>query len=149
MTDEQSINQSVEVFHNLSGDDVTRLKELNSKIENHTGAWGIQKGGDKNVDGAIQMPWIEKDPLIYEFLDFVDDKNLLPIFDWTNWDEGSVLLASEDPDKYAEIDVATALKLIYTVTRKERLREGTLTKVFESGDLLKLVRRLVELAPSS
>lgn len=72
------------------------------------------------------MPWLQYDPLIFEFLGFMDDKGLLVIFKWTKWNEGSELFESEEPTKYDNVDVATALKLISTASRKERFAEGTL-----------------------
>jgi len=145
MTDKEEINRATEVFYNLSGEDTARLKELNIKIQSHTGKWGVRKGGEKMPDGATQMYWVENDPLIDEFLDFMDDKNLLPFFDWAKWDEGSKLFISEDSNKYDNVDVATALKLIYTSTRKERFADGTLAWAFESGGFVNLVSRLVAL----
>jgi hypothetical protein len=143
MTDNEAIKQAVEAFHNLSGDDVTRLEELNTKIQNHAGKWGVPKGGDKNSDGSKQMQWMENDPLIYEFLDFMDSKNLLPFFEWMQWSEGSELFTSTDPAKYDNIDVETALKLIYTATRKERFHDGTLAWAFELGGFQKLISSLI------
>lgn len=145
MTDNESIEQAVEAFNNLSSEDIIRLKELNTKVQNHTGKWGVRKGGEKTTDGAVVMPWIENDPLIYEFLDFMDDKNLLVTFDWVKWEEGSKLFISEDSTKYDNVDVATALKLIYAATRKERFTDGTLAWAFESGSFPKLVNRLLKL----
>lgn len=144
MIDEESIKRSVDTFNSLSGDDVETLRELNAKIQNHTGKWGTHKGGEKNPDGSIQMPWIDKDPLIYEFLDFMDSRNLLPIFDWSEWDEGSELFTSEVPNKYDNVDVTTALKLIQAAVRKDRFGEGTLVWAFESGGFAQLINQLVD-----
>lgn len=145
MNDTESIEQAVEAFNNLSSQDTAMLKELNTKIKEHEGKWGLAKGGERTASGAIQMPWIENDPLIYEFLDFMRSKNLLPPFDWTKWDEGSKLFASEDPNKYDGIDVETALKIIVAATRKERFSDGTLAKAFEVGGFPQLVNRLAGL----
>ena len=145
MTDEEAFKQAVDIFHNLSGEDTARLGELNSKIQSHSGKWGVRKGGDKMPDGATQMYWVENDPLIYEFLDFMDDKNLLIIFDLAKWDDGSKLFVAEDPTKYDKVDIETALKLIYAATRKERFNDGTLAWAFEFGGFVKLVNRLVAL----
>jgi hypothetical protein len=124
MTDAEAIKESVEAFHSLSGDDVTKLIELNTKIQNHEVKWGVNA------------------PLIYEFLDLMHDKNLLPVFDWVKWSAGSDLFMSEDPTRYDNVDLETALKLIYAVTRKERFADGTLALAFETG-FPKLVNRLV------
>jgi hypothetical protein len=149
MTDKESIEQSVVAFHSLSGDDMATLKDLNTKIQNHEGKWGVSKGGEKTTGGAIQMHWVQNDPLIYEFIDFMADKNLLPVFDWTKWDEGSELFTSEDLTKYDNIDVDAALKLVLAATRKERFADGTMAWAFESGGFPKLVNRLVALGASN
>lgn len=125
------------------GDDLVKLRELNSKIQNHTGLWGVQRGGEKNENGSMQMPWVQKDPLIYEFLDFMDSKSLLPVFAWSNWKEGSDLFESNDANKYDGIDVATALKLIYATMRKDRFSDGTLVWAFESGGFPQLISQLI------
>jgi len=145
MTDNPMIERAIETFHNLSDEDVAQLKDLNTRIQSHTGKWGVHRGGEKNPDGTIVMPWVQNDPLIYELLGFMDDKGLLITFKWAEWDEGSELFTSEDPIKYDNIDVETALKLISAAARKERFADGTLAWAFESGSFPKLVSRLVEL----
>lgn len=145
MSDEQTIQQAVTTFNNLSGEDIARLEELNNKIQNHAGKWAERKGGERGADGKIQMYWIKYDPIIFELLEFMEDKGLLVHFKWTEWDEGSKLFASNEPTKYDNIDAATALMLISVASRKERVAEGTLAWAFESGGFVKLVNRLVSL----
>ena len=144
MTDKDS-EKAVEAFSNLSGEDIKKLEELNVKIQSHNSKWGVRKGGEKNTDGTIEMPWIENDPLIYEFLDFMDANGLLIIFNWSEWDEGSKLFTSEEATKYDNVDISTALKLISTASRKERFAGGTLAWAFELGGFPKLIDRLLEL----
>lgn len=144
MTDEESIKQAVETFHNLSEENVAKLKEINEKIQNHTGSWGTPKtGADAGTNAA--MAWLESDMLIYEFLDFMEFKNLLPIFEWRKWDEGLELFNSKDPAKYDNLDVATTLKLSFFAARKEHFKSGALVEAFESGELPKLINRLTYL----
>jgi hypothetical protein len=145
MTNTDPIKQATEAFHNLLGDDSAKLKDLNTRIQNHKGKWGIRRGGQEIAENTIEMPWVQNSPLIHEFIDFMCNKNLLPVFSWTEWDEGSDLFASEDQTKYDNVDLKTALKLIYTATRKERFADGTLAWAFESGGFPKLVNRLMEL----
>lgn len=146
MTDTEAINQAVEAFNNLSSGDATKLEDLNTRIQNHKGKWGVPMGGEKTASGAIRIPWVQNDPLIYEFIDFMYDKDLLPTFSWTGQDKLSELFVSEDQTKYDDIDLETALKLIFIATRKERFADGTLAWAFESGGFSKLVARLVELS---
>jgi hypothetical protein len=145
MTDNQTTEQAVAVFHNLSGDDTAKLKDFNARIQKHEGKWGVSKGGEKTASGAIQMPYIENDPLLLEFITFMYEKGLTIIFNWKDWDEGGRLYKSEDPTKYDDVDLATALKLITAVIRQDRFAEGSLAGAFESGGFPKLVNRLVAL----
>jgi hypothetical protein len=145
MAEAEEFKQAVEAFHNLSYEDTAKLKELNTRIQKHSAKWSVHKGGERNADGTIRMPWVQNDPLIYEFIDFMATKDLLPVFAWTEWDKGSELFTSEDPTKYDNIDIETALKLIYATTRKERFADGTLAWAFESGQFPKLVKRIVTL----
>lgn len=146
MTDTEEIEQAVVAFKNLSVEDVAALAELNTKIQNHYGDWGLHKGGEKNADGSIQMPWVESDSLIWEFINFMNDKHLLPVFEWMNWSEGSDLFISTSATKYDNVSIETALKLIYAATRKERFADGTLAAAFESGGFPILVSRLTSLS---
>jgi hypothetical protein len=145
MTDSQTTEQAIDAFNRLSKEDGAIFSELNQKIQTHNGEWGLHKGGERNADGSIEMPWIQNEPLISEFITFMQEKNLLPFFEWMKWSEGSELFTSTDPTKYDNIDLETALKLIYAATRKERFADGTIAWAFKSGGFPKLVNRLVVL----
>ena len=145
MTDNDAINQAIEAFHNLSAKDTGKLQDLNTKIQNHNVKWGVTKGGEKTASGAIEMYWVDKDPLIHEFITFMDNNSLLPIFNWTEWDEGTEFVNSEDPTKYDSLELEMVLKVIYAVIRKDRFSDGTLAWAFESDCFPKLINRLVEL----
>lgn len=129
----------------LTGDDWKNLEEINTKIQSHTGPWGEIKGGDKNDDGSIQMPYAEHNPLIYSLLDVLDDKNLMIPFDWSEWDEGREWFANNDEAKYDTLDQETALKLITAVVRNARFNEGALLRSFEDGDIPKIMNKFVSL----
>ncbi len=78
MTEEQTTEQAVATFYNLSGDDLAKLKDLNTRIQQHKGKWGVRMGGEKNSDGSIEMPYTQNDPLITELIfDFMLEKRTL------------------------------------------------------------------------
>jgi hypothetical protein len=141
----QTTEQAINVFNHLSYKDRSTLSELNQRIQTYNGEWGLHKGGERNADGSIEMPWVQNEPLISEFITFMQEKNLLPFFEWMKWGEGSKLFMSTDSTKYDNIDLETALKLIYAATRKERFADGTIAWAFKSGGFPKLVNRLVDL----
>jgi hypothetical protein len=146
MTDTEAITQAVDNFHNLTQQDLAKLEAFNTRIQHHTGPWSIPMGGEKAANGSVQMPWSQNDPLIFEFLTFMAELNLLPVFDWPRWDKGSDLFMSGDKTKYDQIDVKTALKLICAAYRKERFADGTLAYAFNSGGFPKLINRLTQLS---
>lgn len=129
----------------LSNQDWKEIEEINSQIQAHTGAWGEMKGGDKDDQDRIQMPYADHNPLIYTFLDLWDDKNLIIQFDWSEWDEGREWFANKDESKYNTLDQETALKLITAVIRNGRFNEGALLRGFEDGDLPKIINQFVSL----
>jgi len=146
MTDTEATNQAVRAFHSLSGDDTVKLKDLNTRIQNHKGKWGVRRGGKEIAVNTIEMPWVQNDPLILEFITFIYEEGLTIVFDWKDWDEGEKLYESKDQTKYNNVDLETTLKLITAVIRQDRFADGSLAWAFESGDFPKLANRLVELS---
>lgn len=141
----EGIEQSLEAFNTLSDDAVKQLADINNRIQSHEGSWGKTKGGEKDENGVIQMPYVLKDPLIQEFLEFMYDNHLVVVFDWGQWQEGRDWYKSENAEKYNELNAETALKLLTAVIRNDRFNEGALVGAFESGDFPKIINRLVEL----
>lgn len=129
----------------LSNEDWKQIEDINSQIQAHTGAWGEIKGGEKDAEGRIQMPYADHNPLIYSLLDVLDDKNLMIPFDWSEWDEGREWFANKDDAKYDTLDQETALKLITAVVRNGRFVEGALLRSFEDGDIPKIINKFVSL----
>lgn len=129
----------------LSSEDWKQLEDKNAEIQSHTGSWGEIKGGDKNPDGSIQMPYADHNPLIYSLLYALDDKNLLIPFNWSEWHEGRDWYANTDEAKFDTLDQETALKLITAVVRNARFNEGALLRAFEDGDIPKIINKFVSL----
>lgn len=145
----EDLEDSLDAFNNLNENAIKRLVDINDQILACTGEWGETKGGEMNDDGSIVMPYVVKDPLILEFLEFMYDNDLVIVFDWANWGEGQEWYKSTDQSKYEKLDAETALKLLTAVIRNDRFHEGALVNVFESGDFPKIINRLVELKASS
>lgn len=150
MNDVVTAEQAIEAFHNLSAEDKAKIAELNSKVQNHEGPWGERLSGEKIGEKTYREPWVKADPLINEILiDFMYDKGLLIHYVWSHWsDDLAKLYDSEDPTKYDEVDLKTALILMSAAVRKGRGAGGSLTWAFESGGFPKLINRLTELTQS-
>ena len=147
MTDNQTTEKAVEAFHNLSGDDTAKLKDLNTRIQSHKGKWGVRRGGEKIAENTIQESWVENNPLISELIfDFMLEKGLLIHYVWDDWNDSlAELFESQDQTKYDNIDLRTALILVGAAVRKDRVASGSIAWAFESGGFPKLVNRLVAL----
>lgn len=150
MYDEQTTEQAVEAFRKLSGDDAAKLKDLNTRIQNHTGEWGKKMGGQRTANGSFQETWTQRDPLISEFIDFVFEKGFGVTYVWADWnDDLAALFDSEEQAKYDSIDIRTALIMIGAAVRKDRGGGSTLARSFEKGSFPTLVNRLVQLKESN
>jgi hypothetical protein len=139
------MSEWVDAVAKLSSDDWKQIEEINAQVQAHSGPWGEIKGGEKDADGVIQMPYADHNPLIYSLLDVLDDKNLMIPFDWSEWDEGREWFANADESKYDTLDQETALKLITAVVRNARFNEGALLRAFEDGDIPKIINKFVSL----
>lgn len=80
-------------------------------------------------------------PVVDEFHQLVYDLNIIILFDWTNWKEGSLILKDVNFD-YSSLDSLTLVKLITTIVRAERFNEGFLPKCFSNGTILKILNAL-------
>jgi hypothetical protein len=145
MNDNQTTNEAIEAFYKLSDKDTAKLKDLNKRVQNHQGKWSKRMGGEEVAENTIEMPWIQNDELIMDFVTFVYDRGLTIVFNWKDWDEGGRLYKSEDQTKYDNVDLETVLKLITSLIRQDRFADGSLAWAFESGNFPKLINRLVEL----
>ena len=134
-----------EAIMKLTDEDWDALKAISMRIQSHTGVWGKTKGGNKDENGVIEMPYIVRDPLISEFVEFMYDHDLVVQFDWSEWDEGREWYRLQDESKYEHLNIETALKLLTAVIRNDRFHEGALVNAFESGDFPKIINTLIEL----
>jgi hypothetical protein len=115
------------------------LLDLIPLIEN-TLVFGEWKGGEKNQDGAITMPWCMSAPIVAEFLDTVYAIPIGISFNWPEWDEGREI-ARTDFD-FDTVNLVTKCKLITAIVRNDRFCEGALISAFESGLILKILKSI-------
>lgn len=67
--------------------------------------------------------------------------NIVPIFDWTSWDEGKTILNSYDYN-YATLDNVTLCKLLTIIVRNDRFIEGYFEMNFENGVIPKIIQAI-------
>lgn len=141
----ENIEAYVSTFRNLVPEDLAHLQDINRRVQNNSDPWGIQRGGEPGVDGVIEMPYREKNPLITEFVTFLYEKDLVIAFNWSEWEAGREWYKSDDDTKFNKLDVVTALKLLTAVIRNDRFNEGALVSAFESREFPKIINKLTEL----
>lgn len=69
-------------------------------------------------------------------------------FDWPQWLEEFKALDC-NPERVAQADLLTLRKLVTFYLRTERFTSGTLAKIIDNGQLLRIMRRLAELSDGS
>ena len=136
---------ALEQFESLSTEDWKQITDLNARIQSHTGTWGQTRGDEKTESGEISVPYVTSAPLIYEFTRMWYDKNLVVLFNWSEWTEGREWYAHNDPQKYDILDAVTALKLLTAILRYDRFSDGALMGKLASGDFPKIINRLVQI----
>jgi hypothetical protein len=142
-------NEIATVLKNLTDKDWHDLASLEKDLRSHTKAWGTLKGGDKLADGGITMPYMIADPLVQRFTETLYSKHLLISFDWPHWDAGRKMFDQQGYDKFADVSIVDALKLISAVIRNDRFVEGALVSLFRSGDAVRLLQRVLYFRPKS
>lgn len=74
------------------------------------------------------------------------EKSQFPIrFDWPQWLEEAKAL-DRNPELLAEADLLTLRKLMTCYLRTERFTSGTLARIVDNGQLLRILQRLAELS---
>ena len=112
---------------------------LNLIPEIQAASWfGKLKGGNKNKDGSICMPYYEENKVVSLFRSIAYDIPIIIPFDWGKWEKGRKIVNNPYFD-YQTVDIITICKIITSIVRNDRFCEGALISAFESGLILKLL----------
>ncbi len=136
------LNESnyIETINGFSTSDWKPLLDLIPEIEK-TSPFGAMKGGEKNAEGIMVMPyWIES-LVVSRFHKIVCDMPIIIDFDWSFWDEGRKMARNENFN-FNSIDIPTKCKIITAIVRNDRFCEGALVSAFESGLILKILKSI-------
>lgn len=112
------------------------------KRDFEAGEW---RGGETDENGVIQMPWVEYDPQVLEFLTALSTHGWVVPFDWPSWLPETKRLA--EPDGVEAADLESLQRLLTTIVRQDRFVEGNLASAFESGLVVRILGRIAELRP--
>ena|SRR5271157_1007453 len=127
-------------INSYSKEDWKPLLDLIPGIEK-TEKFGVMRGGEKDKDGNIQMPFWDYDEIIELFLHIVYNIPITISFDWCSWDEGRKMAKNKNFN-YDTIDIPTKCKLITAIVRNDRFCDGALLSEFKSGLILKILKSI-------
>ena len=125
--------------------DRERLRALAAflpRIETPHFSPGTWKGGERQEDGAIQMPWFCSSDVVEEFVKAAYDLGWVRDFDWPEWirTEEAILLR-DDPEVLATATADQLAKLLTVIIRQDRFVEGSLGEAFECGFVGSILHR--------
>ena len=88
-----------------------------------------------------QFPFYAVNAEVMDFLQTLDEQQIVFPFDWPRWQEEAGRYVS-DPGALEMADLLTLRKLLTTHVRTERFVEGHLANMLESGHITAILRRL-------
>lgn len=127
----------------LSQSDWDKIFELIPKIEGQT-QFGEDHFGEELPNGSIRFfhAW-DSAPVVDETYFILSELNLVPIYDWSAWEEGHQFLHNKETD-FTTLDLISLFKLFTIMIRKDRFSDGYMVLCFESGAVLKIIKAIKE-----
>ena len=105
--------------------------------------------GSEAGDGAsMTMPFPTYNEQVDAFARQAHDSGwILPDFDWPRWaGQKQARLYADDPASIADAPAADLFRLLTTILRSERFRDGALQEMLENGVIDAITRRAASLA---
>lgn len=135
-----SLTDISKVINELSLKDWERVFKLIPEIEKTKDF--IKSGGvvddPNNPEGFMITPIIEK-KIVWDFVETLDELNLLIAFNWSKWDEGRKIASRQD---FENQDTVTLLKLISAFIRNNRFCDGALAEKFNNKSIEKILKQI-------
>lgn len=132
----------------LSDQDWLELQALCERVRAYEGDFSEMGGGQKLPDGAIEMPYTIEKPIVGEVRQFIVDKHLQVMFDWSHWNEGKAMFRVAEEYRFKDIGLKDTIKLFTAVLRNDRFCDGAWADLFENGDGQRLLKRLLDFKPA-
>ena len=129
-----------EHINRLTTNDWDRLFSLLPEIE-ATKKFGEVKGGEQTEDGSFTFPYWSSSEIVDKVFQLIHELNLVPVFDWTSWEEGKSILNNQDFN-YSSLDTITLCKLLTTIVRADRFNDGFFVLNFENGVIPKIIKAI-------
>lgn len=111
---------------------------------------GEMVGAKEAEPGIATMPYVRYGDIAMEFVRAANRHGwVVPGFDWGEWKQSAEAKALRDDDaRLAHATPEQLARLLTVVIRQERFAEGVLLDAFESGMILRIVRRAAQLLQS-
>lgn len=90
------------------------------------------RGGDRNADGVITMPWIEYSRPVMAFIKDAYQLGFVIEFNWPDWQATAEALQLS-PEAMSSASLSDLAKLLTVHLRKDRFVEGHLASAFRHG----------------
>jgi ADP-ribosyl-[dinitrogen reductase] hydrolase len=124
----------------LDQSDWERLFVLLPEIDNAE-KFGEIEGGERISDGTLTFPNWKASDIVNKTTSVISQLNLTPVFDWTKWKEGKLIISDKNLD-YCKLDTITLCKLLTTIIRADRFNDGFLISCFKRGIISKIIKAL-------
>ncbi len=93
------------------------------------------------ISGGTAIPHYQFSPEAHEFIDMLYAQSILLAGDWLSWSPAAERFIN-NPSLLQEADLAAVRRLLTVAVRGERMHEGQLGRVYDSGCLLAALQRL-------
>lgn len=130
-------NQKIRVLNQLEW---APLFELIPEIE-ATKQFGEMVGGEMLEDGTVKLPYFEPAEIVSVFAEVVISLDLLPEWNWVEWEEGDDILCNEEQD-YEKLRIVVLCQLLILIVRADEFDEGFMVSNFEYGTVMKILKAL-------
>ncbi len=110
------------------------------------GEWMVS---DPSEDGVIPFPSFHLSPVALDFVSTCHEVGWIqwPEFDWVTWTgTAEAVQLHDDPAKLERAAPQQLSRLLTVLVRQDRFVEGALGAGFDSGFLLRILRRIATLA---
>ena len=121
----------------ISATDWDKLFDLLPEMQ-QTEQFGEMKGMEKEEAGFMSLPFYVHPYIVNQFLQVVEELELLAVFDWIKWKEGKAIMGNNKTD-FNVLDTVTLCKLFTVIIRADRFNEGFLIGNFADGTIQKII----------
>ncbi|CUJ83433.1 hypothetical protein RUE5091_00108 [Ruegeria denitrificans] len=97
--------------------------------------------------GVTRFPYAAPSDPVSQFFEMVYEKNWVASFDWTEWSSSQEAkeLFAEDGLALSKANTEQLSRMLTTCVRREKFAEGSLIADFESGLMVRIIRRADQL----